>query len=168
MTRSNNKPRSKALPTRLRISVGDILAPCYSVTLEEGRLIYTYSARGPSGGEPKPEWPLEPKLRELLGLESLPGPDEVEPSPRQWRAFGRTLDRLKVWCWQANYSDPTICDGTGWSVEIAYTDKAIVSGGSNCFPGRDGRALSITEDGTDNTFVKFCRAVAQLIGREFH
>jgi hypothetical protein len=77
----------KALPERLHISIGGYFGPCYSVTLEEGRLIYAYSARGPSGGEPKPEWPLEPKLRELLGLSPLPGPDEIQPSAKQWRNF---------------------------------------------------------------------------------
>ena len=105
--------RPKALPKRLRISIGGYFGPCYSVTLEEGRLIYTYSARGPSGGEPKPEWPLEPKLRELLGLSPLPGPDEIQPSAKQWQAFRTALNRLNVWSWQAKYSDPAVCDGTG-------------------------------------------------------
>jgi hypothetical protein len=105
--------RPKALPKRLRISIGGYFGPCYSVTLEEGRLIYTYSARGPSGGEPKPEWPLEPKLRELLGLGPLPGPDEILPSAKQWQAFRTALNRLNVWSWQAKYSDPAVCDGTG-------------------------------------------------------
>jgi hypothetical protein len=77
----------KALPKRLCIGIGGYFGPCYGVTLEKGRLIYTYSARGPSGGEPKPEWPLETKLRELMGLEPLPGPDEIQPSPQQWREF---------------------------------------------------------------------------------
>jgi hypothetical protein len=160
--------RPKALPERLRISIGGYFGPCYSVTLEEGRLIYTYSARGPSGGEPKPEWPLEPKLRELLGLEPLPGADEIHPSAKQWRAFRQELDRLNVWCWQSNYSNSSVCDGTGWSAEIAYSDRSVVSSGNNCFPGWDRRALPITEDGTDNTFEKFCHAVARLVGREFH
>src|ERR1700746_2502103 len=92
----------KALPKRLRIGIGGHFGPCYGVTLEKGRLIYTYSARGPSGGEPKPEWPLEPKLRELMGLEPLPGPDEIQPSPQQWRNFRKTLDRIDVWCWKRN------------------------------------------------------------------
>jgi hypothetical protein len=158
----------KALPKRLCISIGGFFGPCYEVTLEKGRLIYTYSARGPSGGEPKPEWPLEPKLRELMGLEPLPGPDEIQPSAKQWQNFWRTLNRLNIWCWQAKYSDPAVCDGTGWSAEIVYSDRSVVSSGDNCFPGRDARAISVTADGTDNTFEKFCRAVGRLIGRQFH
>jgi hypothetical protein len=130
--------------------------------------LYLLGPRGPSGGEPKPEWPLDPKLRELMGLEPLPGPDEIQPSAKQWRAFRRTLDRLNVWCWQAKYSDPAVCDGTGWSTEIVYSDRSLVSSGDNCFPGRDGRALSISVHERDNTFEKFCRAVASLVGRQFH
>jgi hypothetical protein len=108
------------------------------------------------------------KLRELLGLSPLPGPDEIQSSAKQWQNFWRTLNRLNVWCWQVKYSDPAVCDGTGWFAEIVYSDRSLVSSGNNCFPGRDGRALSITEDGTDNTFAKFCRVVARLVGREFH
>jgi hypothetical protein len=158
----------KALPERLRISIGGYFGPCYSVTLEEGRLIYTYSARGPSGGEPKPEWPLEPKLRELLGLSPLPGLDEIQPSAKQWQAFRTALNRLNAWCWKAKYSDPGVCDGTGWSAEIVYSDRSLLSSGNNCFPGRDGRAISVTGDERDNTFEKFSRAVARLVGRKFH
>jgi hypothetical protein len=158
----------KALPKRLCIGIGGCFGPCYGVTLEKGRLVYTYSARGPSGGEPKPEWPLDPKLRELLGLEPLPGPEEIQPSAEQWQAFRRTLDRLDIWSWQRKYSDPAVCDGTGWSAKIVYSDRSLVSSGDNCFPGRDGRALSISEDGTDNTFEKFSRAVGSLVGRQFH
>ncbi len=79
-----------------------------------------------------------------------------------------TLNRLNVWCWQRNYSDPAVCDGTGWSAEIVYSDRELVSSGGNCFPGRDGRALPLTGDERDNTFERFSRAVARLAGRKFH
>jgi hypothetical protein len=150
MSRSTQST-AKALPERLRISIGGHFGPSYRVELEAGRLCYTY-------------WPpRESYTREREGQRK-----EIEPSAKQWAAFRASLDRLGVWSWQAHYADHAVCDGTGWSVEIAYTDKAITSGGVNCFQGRDGRALSITEDGKDNTFEKFCRAVASLIGREFH
>jgi hypothetical protein len=93
---------------------------------------------------------------------------EIQPSAKQWRAFRRKLNQLDVWCWQAKYSDFGVCDGTGWSAEIVYSDRSLFSSGNNCFPGRDGRAISIRADETDNTFEKFCRAVGRLIGREFH
>jgi hypothetical protein len=154
----------KALPKRLCISIGGFFGPCYGVTLEKGRLIYTYSARGPSGGDSDPE--LE--LRQKLGLSPFLEPDEIQPSPQQWRNFRNALDRLNVWSWRGNYLDPRVCDGTGWSAKIVYSDRSLISGGSNCFPGRDGRALPISGDERDNTFEKFCRAVGRLIGREFH
>ena len=172
--RSRGTPRRKARLIEICSKVAShryrgIFWPCYGVTLEKGHLIYTYSARGPSGGEPKPEWPLDPKLRELLGLEPLPGPDEIQPSPRHWRAFRKTLDRIGVWSWKRHYPNPPgFCDGTGWSVKIVYSDRSLVSSGDNCFPGRDGRALSISVHERDNTFENFCRAVGRLIEREFH
>ncbi|HET9376164.1 MAG TPA: hypothetical protein VFO40_14420 [Chthoniobacterales bacterium] len=157
----------KALPQRLRISIEGHFGPSYEVTFKEGHLTYTYlPSRDSCSHEPEPE--LTPELRQLLGLKPYPQPEEIQPSAKQWQNFRRTLNRLNVWCWQANYSDPAVCDGTGWSAEIVYSDRSLVSSGDNCFPGQDGRALSITEDGTDNTLEKFCRAIARLIGREFH
>jgi hypothetical protein len=157
----------KALPKRLSIGIGGHFGPSYEVTLKKGRLTYMYWPPRDSCSR-EPEWPLEPKLRELLGLSLRPGPDEIQPSAKQWQNFRRTLDRLNVWSWQAKYSDPAVCDGTGWSAEIVYSDRLLVSGGSNCFPGWDGRAIPITADEMDNTFEKFSRAVARLVGRKFH
>jgi hypothetical protein len=141
----------KALPKRLRISIGGFFGPCYSVTLKKGRLTYTYLSS-----------------RDSYSRELEPQREEIQPSPKQWQNFRRTLNRLNVWCWQAKYSNPAVCDGTGWSAKIVYSDRSLVSSGDNCFPGRDGRALPITGDERDNTFEKFSRAVARLVGREFH
>ena len=139
----------KALPKRLCIGIGGFFGPSYEVTFKKGRLTYTY-------------WPP----RESSSQEPEPQRDDIQASAKQWQTFSRALDRLNVWCWKRNYLDPHVCDGTGWSVKIAYSDRSLVSGGSNGFPGRDGRAIA-TDDGTDNTFSKFCRAVARLVGREF-
>jgi hypothetical protein len=76
-----------------------------------------------------------------------------------------------VSCWQGSYPNSAMaCDGVGWSAEIVYSDRSLLSSGDNCFPGWDGRALPMTAAGPsrDDTFAKFCRAVAHLIGREFH
>ena len=143
--------RPKALPELLRISIGGYFGPCYEVTFKKGRLTYTY-------------WPP----RESSTQEPEPQREEIEPSAKQWQNFWRTLNRLNVWCWQGNYSESAVCDGTGWSVEIVYSDRSLVSSGDNCFPGQDGRAIVITAEGTDNTFAKFCRSVARLVGRQFH
>ena len=142
---------AKALPKRLCISIGGFFGAGYKVTLKKGRLIYTY-------------WPP----RESYSQEPEPQREEIQPSAEQWENFRRTLNRLNIWCWQANYSDPGVCDGTGWSAKIVYSDRSLVSSGDNCFPGRDGRALSITVHERDNTFENFCRAVGRLVGRQFH
>jgi hypothetical protein len=142
---------AKALPERLYLSIGGHFGPSYEVRLEDGRLTYTY-------WPPRVSYTQEPEGQR----------EEIEPSALQWQAFRTQLDRLDVWCWQAHYLDSAVCDGTGWSVEIVYPDKAITSGGSNCFPGRDAKALSITAHKTDDTFAKFCAAVASLLSRKFH
>jgi hypothetical protein len=143
----------KALPKRLCISIGGFFGPCYSLTFKKGRLTYTY---------------LQSRDSYSQELGPQPQREEIQPSAKQWQNFRSTLNRLNVWCWQAKYSDPAVCDGTGWSAKIVYSDRSLVSGGSNCFPGRDGRALSISVHERDNTFENFCRAVGRLIGREFH
>jgi hypothetical protein len=149
----------KALPKRLCISIGGFFGPCHEVTFKKGRLTYTYlSSRDSCSRE------LEPQLE----LQPHPQREEIQPSAKQWQNFRRTLNRLDIWSWQPKYSDPAVCDGTGWSAEIVYSDRSVVSSGDNCFPGRDARAISVTADGTDNTFEKFCRAVGRLIGRQFH
>jgi hypothetical protein len=145
------RPTVKALPERLRISIGGYFGSCYEVKLKKGRLTYTH-------------WPP----RESSSREPEPQREEIQPSAKQWQTFRKSLDQLNIWCWREDYPNPPeVCDGTNWSVEIAYTDKAIVSGGSNCFPGRNGKALPVPADEADNTFAKFCCAVASLIGRQF-
>jgi hypothetical protein len=141
----------KALPKRLCISIGGFFGLCYEVTFKKGRLTYT-------------SWPP----RDSCSQEPQPQRDEIRPSAEQWRTFRSELDRLNVWCWQPNYPNSGgVCDGVGCSAEIDYFYRSLVSSGDNCFPGWDGRAILIAEDGKDNTFEKFCRAVGRLIGREF-
>ena len=125
---------------------------CYSVALEKGRLTYRYLR-----SEAEPPSP-----------EELPQNEGIKPSVKQWHTFRRTLDRLNVWCWREHYPNPHgVCDGTSWSVEIVYTDKAITSGGTNRFPDRNGKALGIATERNGRTFAEFCQAVSQLVG-EFH
>ena len=156
----------KALPKRLCIGIGGHFGPCYDVTLEKDRLTDTYSS-GDSCSQEMGPLEMEAELRKLLGLRPEPQREEIQPSAKQWQNFRRTLNRLNVWCWQGKYSNSAVCDGTGWSAEIVYSDRSVVSSGDNCFPGWDGRAIPITADETDNTFAKFCRAVASLVGRQF-
>jgi hypothetical protein len=113
MIRSKNDSL-KALPERLSIGIGGHFGPCYGITLERGRLIYTCWRPGP-----------EPLLSGELPSE------DIKPSAKQWQTFRRVLDRLNVWRWQEDLSEPTrSVRWPNWSVEIVYTDKAIASGGS--------------------------------------
>jgi hypothetical protein len=137
------------IPERLSISIGGHFGQSYSIELENGSLTYSHS---------KPVQQFPPKWDS--------GSETIRPAEDQWQAFRGALDRLNVWCWQPKYFEP-VCDGTGWSIEIVYADKAIVSGGTNCFPGRGGRAISIVDSARDHTFDHFCRAVSALAGRKF-
>jgi hypothetical protein len=83
-----NAPESmkSGLPQRLSISIGGHLGPSYSVRLEGGILTYTYSRR----------------------VQNFPAKwdsssEEIRPSTERWQAFRAELDRLNVWCWQADY-----------------------------------------------------------------
>jgi hypothetical protein len=146
---STQKFDANTLPERLSISIGGHFGPSFSVELEGALLAYRHSK--PVQNFP-PEW--------------ASGSEELRPSPAQWRAFRAALDQLNVWCWQPEYFEP-VCDGTGWSVEIVYSDKAISSRGSNCFPGRTGRPISIVGRTKGDTFEQFCRAVSALVERKF-
>src|SRR5262249_39071282 len=145
----SSKPTAKALPKRLFIGIGGPFGPSYSVTLKKGgRLTYTYWSGERSASR-------EPEVQR----------EEIQPTLRGWQAFRRALDELNVWGWQADYPNPGVCDGTGWSAEILYPDKQIKSSGDNCFPDHEGAPLSIMAQSNDQTFEHFCHAVAVLVGR---
>jgi hypothetical protein len=146
----NGKHAMKLLPKRLYIGIGGYFGSCYSVHLEKGHLTYTHQKEGTRF----------PETRESVS-------EKIQPTQKRWQAFRAALDRLNVWCWQEHYLDPGVCDGTQWSLKIAYPDKAVISGGSNSFPGRNGEALSLTAQRNEKTFARFCCAVALLVGREF-
>ena len=82
----------KALPERLCISIGGHFGPSHEVTFKEGHLTYMYwPSRDSCSRELEP--PLEPELRQLLGLKPLPQREEIRPSAKQWQNFRTTLDR---------------------------------------------------------------------------
>ena len=137
------------IPERLSISVGGHFGPSYSIELENGSLTYSHSK--PVQQFP-PEWDSKSET--------------IRPTERQWQAFRERLDELNVWRWQPEYFEP-VCDGTGWSVEIVYSDTLIRSHGSNCFPGKDGARISIVDRTKGDTFDRFCRPVSALLRRTF-
>lgn len=81
------------------------------------------------------------------------------------------MDAIDFWNWSGTYSPPEdmiICDGTNWSVKIAFGDLDVDACGSNAFPGApcpfDSEAT-----GDENYEQRFLKAVRALVGdRPFH
>ncbi len=89
----------------------------------------------------------------------LKATEMIIPSLAQWESFMQTLDKIGVWNWQPEYSNPGILDGTSWRVEIAWGNKKILSQGNNNYPGGEYDS---------NEFQTFIRALSILIGgKEF-
>ncbi len=84
------------------------------------------------------------------------------PTRAQWKAFRILLDKAKVWEWQSEYVDDTVCDGGGWRLEIAFADRRIGSGGSNAYPGEQGASPFPGSD-----FDMLCTAILMLSNSEF-
>jgi hypothetical protein len=142
----STKSNVKALPKRLCISIGGHFGPCYSVTLKKGRLTYTY---------------LQSRDSYLQELGPQPQREEIQPSAKQWQNFRSTLNRLNVWCWQGDYPNSAmVCDGTGWSADIAYSDQSLVSNLIIHLPGGSAEAaesLVHTSVLSLETFGSLCR-----------
>ena len=139
-----NAAEPALLPKLLRVSIGGYFGPSYSVELTDQTLFC------------------------MALSDKLPGPASarVEPTAEQWRAFRRALDKINVWQWQAHYPNPGVCDGTGWSFEVAYSDHALDSGGSNNYPDAQGDPTN-SPLGT-KTFKRLRGAITKLTGRPFH
>lgn len=92
-------------------------------------------------------------------------PDALEPQEAfarttpDWAAFRAAVDRFDVWSWAASYEpDDLIVDGTQWSLELRWGERAVVAGGSNAYPGAGATVSGST------TFRAFLRAVRKLTG----
>lgn len=143
------KTAVNALPERLQLGIGGHFGTSYSVCLEGGLLTYKWS---------KPVQDFPPRWDSQS--------EQIQPSEERWQVFRVALDRLNVWKWQAEYFEP-VCDGTGWSAEIIYSDEAVHSHGSNCFPGENADLVPIHARRPNDTFDQFCKAISLLVGRPF-
>ena len=130
-------------PQLLRASIGGYFGPSYSLELTDQTLF----CMALSDELPDPAW-------------------LVEPTAEQWRAFRHAIDKINVWQWQADYPNPGVCDGTGWSFEVAYSDHALETGGDNNYPDAQGDPTN-SPQGT-KTFDRLLRAITKLTGRPFH
>jgi hypothetical protein len=118
--RSTDKP--SAVPERLFFNLGHAYAGSERLWLE-GRSLHC--ERSGSRG----------KTSDVLGF----------PSETRWAQFRHELDQLRVWNWRERYVNPHIDDGTQWYVEVTYSDKKVISGGSNGYPLADGQFASETQ-----------------------
>ena len=134
---------TNAVPKSFKASIGGFLGPRYSVELRQGTLSYS-AANGSRKTALK----------------------EVVPTAEQWREFRRFLDRINVWQWHTNYPNPGVDDGTQWSLDIQYPDRALKTQGDNNFPGREGKANGSPK--MTKPFGSYTAAVKKLLdGLEF-
>jgi hypothetical protein len=128
---------ANAIPQRFHARIGGFKGSC-EVQLQDGRLQYALSGRGHKSHR------------------------EVQPTPEQWRAFRRELDAIGVWRWRAQYVNPRVCDGTQWSLDVAYSDRAVKSQGSNDYPQATSDPLSVPAG--SEMFTRYLKAVQRLLG----
>jgi len=72
------------------------------------------------------------------GKPTLAEQAETYPSPEQWRAFNREIDRLDVLYWKRKY-DPMdvgslVSDGTIWALSLTMGKVSVKSRGDNAYP----------------------------------
>jgi hypothetical protein len=47
------------------------------------------------------------------------------PDPATWARFWRAIDRIGVWEWKPDYTDPGVIDGEGWHLEIQHAGRSL-------------------------------------------
>ena len=134
---------TSAIPQRFHARIGGFMGSTYEVQLEDGWIEYTRS-----GGGEKPRH------------------SRVRPTMEQWGEFRRELDAIGVWRWRAQYANPGVADGTQWLLDVAYPDKAIISSGSNDYPGTTADSSGVPYG--SKAFNRYLKAVQRLVdGRAF-
>jgi hypothetical protein len=104
---------STSIPKLLRAVVVGYSGPSYAVELSDGELHYV-------------AW---------NDSDTIAAEETITPTADQWQEFRTALDSIGIWQWQDDYpSELSICDGTQWSLDIAYEDAALRSGGDNAYP----------------------------------
>jgi hypothetical protein len=116
------------IPDKFACIIGGYFGPSYAVEIDAtGCLIYKTMGK-------------EYKIRKTKN---------VSPDSKRWNDFWAVCDQINIWGWNERYEDPETSDGYSWKVEIAYSDKAVVSSGSNEKPV---------------SFDQFLKSVEKLIG----
>ena len=58
---------------------------------------------------------------------SLKKTQKILPTPKEWKIFLDSCDRIRIWEWHPRYEEPGILDGSSWRVIIEKGDKQLVS-----------------------------------------
>ncbi len=128
-------------PLKFKAYIGGFLGPSYEVELKNGQLAYFSSESG-------------------LPLKEVR--TEIHSPAAKWREFRLALDELKVWEWQSDYPNPGVLDGTQWSFEIIYPDRALKSKGCNSYPDTTGQPKNKPQ--VTESFQQFLSAIQALLG----
>jgi hypothetical protein len=128
-----------AIPQRFQTRVGGFMGHTYEVQLQDGCLQYATFGRG---------------------IKSDPA--RVCPTVEQWSEFRRELDAIGVWRWRAQYSTPGVVDGTQWSLDVVYPDRAVRTQGNNSYPGATPDSLGVPSG--SKAFSRYLKAVQRLLG----
>ena len=129
------------VPARFIAHIGGYFSRCHDVELDGTTLVYSATAPGT----------FEPKRT------------SITPTDAHWREFRQALDELGLWQWHAEYINNDICDGTQWSLDIAYADRALKTFGSNSYPGANGEPAG--DSAQDTTFQTYLTAIQKLTGK---
>lgn len=131
----------KSIPQHLKIRVGGILGPVYSIRIKGNDLLY--------------------RVHEDENNDDY-SETAINPADEDWQAFKKALDDIGVWHWQEEYPNTGHTDGTQWFLEIEWDDRKIKSFGDNNFPIADGDPENDSD--ISPTFESFLGAVRKLIG----
>lgn len=130
---------TNAIPRHFHTRIGGFMGNTYEVQLQDGCLQY-----------------------ETFGRGNKSDPVRVCPTEEQWREFRRELDAIGVWRWREQYSNPGVADGTQWSLDVTYPDRAVKTQGSNNYPGDTPDSSGVPSG--SKAFARYLKAVQRLLG----
>lgn len=86
----------------------------------------------------------------------------ITPTSARWSEFRQMLDDIKVWQWHSEYRSEGVLDGTQWSLDIAYADRALKTRGDNNYPNITGKPNG--KPNPSKPFNRYLAAIKKLTG----
>ena len=83
----------------------------------------------------------------------LPEPVILNDKNQEWSDVIRKLTDLQVDQWKAEYFDPSIMDGSGWSLTVRSKHLNIQSSGINAYPNNFDAVREMIEHAAANTLI---------------